>query len=57
MSYALVKWIEEDRVSVIPTSWITKPALPIKKFPSAGACYWRKKSSVYDTLIFDISGE
>ena len=32
MSWALVKWIEEDRVSVIPSTWVTEP----RPLPDAG---------------------
>ncbi len=55
MAYALVKWIDENRVSVIPSSWVTKPSLPIKSgFPVDGECFWRKKTSIFSTVI---SGE
>ena len=43
MSWALVKWIEEDRVSVIPSTWVTEPRpLPDAGFPVKGKSYWRK---------------
>ena len=34
MSWALVKWIEEDRISVIPSTWLIEPSpLPDAGFP------------------------
>lgn len=59
MKWALVKWIQEDRVSVIPTAWIVTPEdLEEKKIdePIAGTCFWKKKTNVYQTLILRISG-
>ena len=56
MAWALVKWIEEDRISVIPSSWIVEPSsLPEQHdFPVAGSCYWKKKSCAE---ILQLSGE
>lgn len=57
-AWALVKWIEEDRISVIPTGWIVKPsdlAMDLK-LPVSGSCYWKKKTNLYETLILEISG-
>ena len=60
MAWTLVKWIDENRHSVIPSSWIVEPTmleLETSDFPVAGSCYWKKKTSVYDTQILQLSGE
>ena len=45
-----VKWIQEDRVSVIPCAWVVEPS-PIPGFPAEGRCCLRKKTSIFDTLV------
>ncbi len=58
--WAMVRWIQKDRISVIPTSWIVKPTvleLVQMKLPALGSCYWRKKSCVYKTEIIEVSSE
>lgn len=58
MAFVLVKWLKEDRVSTIPSAWVIQPKqLPDKKkLPVEGKCMWRKKSSIFDTILLDISG-
>lgn len=57
MSWVLVKWIEEDYISTVPSSWVLKPdAIPTAGFPVAGVCYWQRKSSRWDVEILAISG-
>ena len=47
-----VKWIQEDRVSVIPCAWVVEPSpIPETGFPVEGRCYLRKKTSIFDTLV------
>ena len=49
MSWVLVKWIQEDRVSIIPCAWVVEPIpIPETGFPVEGRCYWRKKTSIFD---------
>ena len=55
MSWALVKWIEEDRVSEIPSTWVTEPRpLPDAGFPVKGKSFWRKKT---ETFLLNTSGK
>ena len=40
-----VKWIQEDRVCVIPCAWVVEPSpIPETGFPVEGRCYLRKKT-------------
>ena len=58
MSWALVKWIEEDRVSVIPSTWVTEPhPLPDAGFPVKGKSFWRKKTNIFETFLLNTSGK
>ena len=43
VAWALIKWIEEDRFSVIPSGWVVNPTpLLVESFVVKG-CYWKKK--------------
>lgn len=58
VAWALVKWLNEDRVSVIPSTWVVKPSTVDNiQLPVNDCCYWKKKSVTYDTEILDVSGE
>ena len=47
-----VKWIQEDRVSVIPCTWVVEPSpIPETGFPVEGRCF-RKKTH---TCVFRVS--
>ena len=42
-----MKWIEEDRISVIPSTWVIQPSpLPDAGFPIKGKYFFRKKTNV-----------
>ena len=57
MAYALVRWIDEDRVSVIPVGWVLQPAtIDESDLPTQGVSYWKKQTSKHDTVILAISG-
>lgn len=57
MAFALVRWIEEDRVSVVPVGWVLQPAtIDASDLPTQGVCYWKKRSSKHDTVILTVSG-
>ncbi len=57
MAWALVKWIEEDRISIISSTWIIEPnPIPESGFPIKGKCYWKKKTNTLDTLLMAVSG-
>ena len=57
MAFAMVKWIEEDRLSVIPSGWVLQPTpIVANDLPIEGVCYWKKKSSRHNTLIIEVSG-
>ena len=56
-TWALVKWLEQDSLSIIPTTWILEhnplPAL----LPFEGKCYWKRKTSRYDVIVYAFSGK
>ena len=57
MAWALVKWLEEDRLGIISAEWVLQPTTIAKsKLPIEGVCYWKKKSSRWNTLILAVSG-
>ena len=58
MVFVLVRWLKEDRVSVIPSSWAVQPnPIPAQsELPVKGLCFWRKKGNKYDTMILKVSG-
>ena len=50
MVYVLVRWIDEDRVSVIPVGWVLQPAtIDESDLPTQGVCYWKKRTSKHDS--------
>jgi hypothetical protein len=57
-SWILVKWIDEDRLGVIPCSWVVEPTLIVKDdLPKKGVCFWKKKSATFDPGILNTSGK
>ena len=57
MSWALVRWLEERKVGVVPSRWVLKPSpLPESGFPLKGLCYWKRKTDVWETLILGVAG-
>ena len=47
VAWALVKWTEEDRFSVIPSGWVVTPTpLLVESFLLKG-CYWKKNTSTF----------
>ena len=57
MAFALVRWIDEDQVSVIPVGWVLQPAtIDESDLPIKGVCYWKKRTSKHDTIILAVSG-
>ena len=55
MAYVLVKWIDEDKSSVILSAWVIQPN-PIGDLPATGKCIWKKKGSSYKSIILLKSG-
>ena len=57
MAFALVRWTDEDRVSVIPSAWVLQPAtIDESDLPTPGVCFWKKRTSRHDTTILAVSG-
>lgn len=57
MACVLVKWLKEDKVSTILKTWVLEPSpVPTAGFPLKGNCYWWKKPSTWDTVLFAVSG-
>ena len=57
MSWVLVKWVEEDYVSIVSSSWVLEPnPIPTDGLPVAGVCYWQRKSSKWDVEILGLAG-
>jgi chromosome segregation ATPase len=57
-SWILVKWIDEDRLGVIPCSWVVEPTLIVKDdLPKKGVCFWKKKSATFDPGILNTSDD
>lgn len=57
MAFVLVKWLEEGYISTIPSSWVVQPRpIPTAGFPVAAICYWKRKTSRWDTEILAVSG-
>ncbi len=50
--------MKEDRVSTIPSAWVVKPnPMPTSGFPIDGKCYWKKKTSTWDTLLLAVASK
>ena len=57
MSWVLVNWVDEDRISVVPAAWVLEPVpIPSDSFPFEGLCYWRNKKNPLDIVLLAISG-
>ena len=58
-SWALVKWEEDGRFTVVPAGWVLEPhPLPLRKdLPANGLCRWTKRSAKYKVIVLDVSGE
>lgn len=57
MALALVRWTDEDQVSVIPIGWVLQPAtIDESDLPTQGVCYWKKRTSKHDTVVLAVSG-
>lgn len=57
MAWVLVKWLEENRLGAIPSSWVLEPSpIPETGLPMKGVCFWKRKSSKWDTLILAVAG-
>ena len=41
MTFTLVKWLADKRLSIIPASWIIELVTLPSKFPVEGICYWK----------------
>ena len=57
MAFVLVQWIKDKRTSVIPTAWVVSPNPLPATLPAPGLCYWRRKTSRWETNIIASSGE
>lgn len=57
MAHVLVKWKEDNRISVVPTSWVLTPIPLPSSLPVDGECRWKKKNSHYDVTFIAQSGE
>ena len=56
MAWVLVKWLKHT--SRLPSSWVLKPTpLPEGGFPIDATCFWRKKTSTWETVILAVSGK
>ena len=44
MAYVLVKWLEEDRISIIPSSWVLQ--VTANELPAKGVCFWKKNRCI-----------
>ena len=47
MAFVLVKWLSDERTSIIPSAWVTKPTPIPDALPVDGECYWKKKFVTY----------
>lgn len=57
MAWVLVKWIEEDSVSVIPSSWVISPTPLPDELPVEGVCFWKKKTNILAAVVMAVSGK
>ena len=57
--WALVKWEEDGRFTVVPAAWVIEPRpLPMQKdLPVSGLCRWTKRSAQYKVVVMDLSGK
>jgi len=44
MAFVLVKWLSDERTSIILSWWVTKPTPIPDTLPVDGECYWKKKA-------------
>ena len=57
MAFSLVSWTDENRLSIIPSSWVVEPpAVESEALPISGKAYWKKKSNVLDVEILAVAG-
>jgi len=59
MAYALVKWEQDGRYTVVSSQWVLhpKPLPAAKDLPVAGICRWTKKSQRYQVELLELSSE
>jgi len=57
MSFVLVKWMDDGRISVVPSAWALHPKPLPENLPVEGTCRWKKKSSRYDVTFIAQSGK
>jgi len=59
MAYALVEWLCDGRVSVIPSSWVAspKPVPDNDTLPVPATVTWKKSKKLWQTNILVTSGE
>jgi len=48
LAFILVEYLHDNRVSVIPTSWVISPKPLLSTLPVTGVCYWKRKSNRCD---------
>ena len=58
MAFVLVKWLADERMSIIPAKWVIQPTpIVADTLPVDGECYWKKRTCCWEARILAISGK